>query len=461
VVEQVAPADDKRVVVYASGADGGWGVLLTHGASRRELSGAERGAPRDRMSLLAVVSAVECLTRPTSVLVLTDSEYVRAGVAARTQGAVADERDADLWTRLGTAVTRHRVQWVVVDAALASRAAALAATPAGARPGAPDAPPAGAPATTPAATPGRQPAASAGATPGRESASARPPAAPAANSTPRAAAPRQGSPVAAVGPSVQQPAAGDGGPVRETSAAPRAAAPQQPAAGDGAPVRQTSAAPGAAAPQQPAAGDGAPVRETSAAPRAAAAPAGGAAPVGGAPRGLPAEIAAAMRPASTLGRPSGERASLPFRAGDPVPAPPAPTPAAPAATGAPATGASVPQPSATGVPADAPGSDADDLADDLGEDEPEDGVDEFLEELRFWLEDEARPADGAVDEWLRDTVLRVVDVTEESITFDDPAGRTIGPIPVPAGIAEQAEPGWRVTLTAARTGDAWHLRPSD
>ncbi|MFB9324051.1 RNase H family protein, partial [Cryptosporangium minutisporangium] len=133
MVDQAAPADDKRVVIYASGSGGtspgagGWGALLTHGDSQRELSGVEAGVTRDRMSLLAVVSALECLTRPTAVQVLTDNEYVRDGVAARTQGAVADDRNADLWTRLGAAVTRHRVQWVVVNAALAARAAALAA----------------------------------------------------------------------------------------------------------------------------------------------------------------------------------------------------------------------------------------------------------------------------------------------------------------------------------------------
>ena len=47
--------------------------------------------------------------------------------------------------------------------------------------------------------------------------------------------------------------------------------------------------------------------------------------------------------------------------------------------------------------------------------------------------DEAADTPTTVDEWLRDTLLRVVDVTETSITFDEPAGRTIGPIAVPAG----------------------------
>lgn len=295
MVEQVAAPNDRRVVVYASGAGGGWGVLLTHGPSQRELSGVENGATRDRMSLLAVVNAVECLTRPTSVLVLTDNEYVRAGVAARTQGAVADERDVDLWARLGTAVRSHRVQWVVVDAALATRAAALA----------------DAPATTPRHEPG-----SSGTLARRE---------------------------------------------------------------------------------------------------------------------LPAEVVAALRPASALGPPSEDRASLPFRAGDPVPAPAA-TPAA-------------------GPPAVPPPSEKDETDD-------AEGADEFLDELRFWLDDEAAPS-GTVDEWLRNTPLRVIEVGEESITFDDPKGRPIGPVAVPAGLAEQAEPGWQLRLTAARTGDTWYLRPTE
>ncbi|MFB9320216.1 hypothetical protein ACFF2X_22485, partial [Cryptosporangium minutisporangium] len=184
---------------------------------------------------------------------------------------------------------------------------------------------------------------------------------------------------------------------------------------------------------------------------ALAAPPAPTAPAASAGRSLPPEVVAAMRPASTLQRPTGERASLPFRPGDAPPAAPRPVDPNPPNDVTPPNDAT-PTNDATSA-ADPPSVDG-----SLDENETDDMRDEFVEELWFWLEDEADDTPATVDEWLRDTLLRIVDVTEESITFEDPTGRVIGPIPVPAGIAEQAEPGWRVRLTAARTGDAWRLR---
>ncbi|WP_344652350.1 hypothetical protein [Cryptosporangium japonicum] len=167
-------------------------------------------------------------------------------------------------------------------------------------------------------------------------------------------------------------------------------------------------------------------------------------------RGLPAEVIAAMRPASALGRPSGERTGLPFRAGDPVPT------REPAAD---STSAEHPAPAAAGtatIDPEATGSAADeDLAD-----EADDGVDEFLEELQLWLEDEPAPSEP-VDEWIRAKPLRIAVINADSIAFEAPDGRTLGPIPLPEGLADQVELGWRLRLTAARTGDTWHLRPND
>ncbi|MFG1921703.1 RNase H family protein [Cryptosporangium sp. NPDC048952] len=421
MVEQVTAADDKRVVVYASGARGGWGVLLTHGPSRRELSGVEGGAERDRMSLLAVVSAVECLTRPTAVLVLTDNEYVRRGVAARTQGAVSDPRDTDLWARLGAAVKQHRVQWVVVDAALATRAAALAASSPHR-----EAPPTAARRDTPAAPP-------------RDDAPAAPrrgePAAPPRNNTPEPP-PRRETP-----PAPQRDEAPAAPQRDEVPAAPRREAPHPAARRDTSPAPQRDEAP--AAPQR----DERPPRDDApaAAPRREA-PAARAADEKEAParRGLPAELAAAMRPASTLDRPSGERASLPFRAGDPIPTPKAPEPTkAPESTKAPEPT----EPPAVAQPNEEP-------------EEHDESTDEFLEELQLWLEDEPAPTDP-IDEWLREAPLRVIGIAADSITFEAPDTRTLGPIPLPEGLADQVDLGWRLTLTAARTGDTWHLRPTE
>ncbi|WP_380637224.1 RNase H family protein [Saccharothrix lopnurensis] len=98
----------KQTVIHVVGVHrshpdrGGWGAVLSHGEHRREISGHERGITAERVELMAVVQALECLTRPVPVVVCTDSEYVRTR---------PDRSDDDLWPRLTAALDRHRVEW--------------------------------------------------------------------------------------------------------------------------------------------------------------------------------------------------------------------------------------------------------------------------------------------------------------------------------------------------------------
>ena len=98
----------KQTVIHAVGVHrsdpdrGGWGAVLSYGEHRREISGHERGITGERVELMAVVQALECLTRPVPVVVCTDSEYVRTR---------PDRSDDDLWPRLTAALDRHRVEW--------------------------------------------------------------------------------------------------------------------------------------------------------------------------------------------------------------------------------------------------------------------------------------------------------------------------------------------------------------
>ena len=64
---------------------GGWGVLLlaregTAVIKERELSGGEPLTTNNRMELMAAISALESLTRPSEITVVTDSAYVKNGV---------------------------------------------------------------------------------------------------------------------------------------------------------------------------------------------------------------------------------------------------------------------------------------------------------------------------------------------------------------------------------------------
>jgi ribonuclease HI len=103
---------------------GGWGVLLrcqtAHGPIERELHGGEPLTTNNRMELTAVIQALGALTRPCTVTVYTDSQYVMHGItqwltAWKARGwKTADKKavkNTDLWQALDSAAARHRVQW--------------------------------------------------------------------------------------------------------------------------------------------------------------------------------------------------------------------------------------------------------------------------------------------------------------------------------------------------------------
>ncbi len=104
---------------------GGWGVLLLarEGAEvvrERTLSGGEADTTNNRMELLAAISALETLARPSQITVVTDSAYVKNGVTGWIFGwkkngwKTADRKpvkNVDLWQRLDAAQARHQVRW--------------------------------------------------------------------------------------------------------------------------------------------------------------------------------------------------------------------------------------------------------------------------------------------------------------------------------------------------------------
>ena len=104
---------------------GGWGVLLLAReggdvVKERELSGGEALTTNNRMELLAAISALETLAKPSEITVVTDSAYVKNGVTEWIHGwkrngwrtAGKDPvKNAELWQRLDQAQARHKVQW--------------------------------------------------------------------------------------------------------------------------------------------------------------------------------------------------------------------------------------------------------------------------------------------------------------------------------------------------------------
>ena len=115
-----------QVVIYTDGAcrgnpgPGGWGAILIYGGHEKELCGGEPDTTNNRMELMGAIQALEALTRPCKIVLYTDSQYVRTGIATwlaqwkargwRTQSK-GDVKNADLWRRLDEARLRHDVDW--------------------------------------------------------------------------------------------------------------------------------------------------------------------------------------------------------------------------------------------------------------------------------------------------------------------------------------------------------------
>ena len=104
---------------------GGWGALLIARdgdtvVKERELSGGDADTTNNRMELLAAVSALESLSRPTALTVVTDSAYVKGGITEWLRGwkrngwrtsTKKPVKNEDLWRRLDAAAAPHDVTW--------------------------------------------------------------------------------------------------------------------------------------------------------------------------------------------------------------------------------------------------------------------------------------------------------------------------------------------------------------
>jgi ribonuclease HI len=99
---------------------GGWGAILRSGTRERELAGGEALTTNNRMELMAAIAALEALTRPCTVVLSTDSVYVKDGITRWIHGwkrngwrtaAKKPVANADLWQRLDAAAARHNIDW--------------------------------------------------------------------------------------------------------------------------------------------------------------------------------------------------------------------------------------------------------------------------------------------------------------------------------------------------------------
>ena len=94
--------------------------MLIYGDSEKELYGSERQTTNNRMELMAAIQALEALKGARSVMLTTDSEYVKKGITEWLENwkrrgwqtaAKKPVKNADLWNRLEAVTHKHDVRW--------------------------------------------------------------------------------------------------------------------------------------------------------------------------------------------------------------------------------------------------------------------------------------------------------------------------------------------------------------
>jgi ribonuclease HI len=115
-----------RVTIWTDGAcsgnpgPGGWGAVLISDSREKDLSGGEAMTTNNRMELMAAISALEALRRPSIVDLHTDSQYLRGGISGWIKGwkrngwRTADRKpvkNVDLWERLDALAGLHEIHW--------------------------------------------------------------------------------------------------------------------------------------------------------------------------------------------------------------------------------------------------------------------------------------------------------------------------------------------------------------
>ena len=99
---------------------GGWAAILRYKGVEKELSGGDAATTNNRMELTAAAEALEALKKPSTVIVYTDSEYVKNGITRWMTGWVRKNwrsstgdpvKNMELWRRLLAAVKPHEIEW--------------------------------------------------------------------------------------------------------------------------------------------------------------------------------------------------------------------------------------------------------------------------------------------------------------------------------------------------------------
>ena len=114
------------IEIYTDGAckgnpgPGGWGALLRYDGQEKNIKGAELHTTNNRMELTAAIQGLAAVTRPSTVDLYTDSQYLRQGMMSwlaqwKKNGWRNSKREpvknADLWQKLDDLAQGHQITW--------------------------------------------------------------------------------------------------------------------------------------------------------------------------------------------------------------------------------------------------------------------------------------------------------------------------------------------------------------
>ena len=90
-------------------------MLLRSGKTEKELWGGESDTTNNRMELTAAIRGLEALNWASSIVLTTDSQYVRKGITEWIKGWKNASRqpvkNRDLWERLDELCDTHSIAW--------------------------------------------------------------------------------------------------------------------------------------------------------------------------------------------------------------------------------------------------------------------------------------------------------------------------------------------------------------
>ena len=117
---------NNKVQIFTDGAckgnpgPGGWGAILIYGEHTKELKGYSPKSTNNIMELTAVIEALKDLSRPCSIILTTDSNYVKDGITKwihswKKKGwktsSKKDVKNKKLWQKLDHESSRHQIKW--------------------------------------------------------------------------------------------------------------------------------------------------------------------------------------------------------------------------------------------------------------------------------------------------------------------------------------------------------------